>query len=506
MAVDASDEPMAGAPMAKERTDLAGQTNQADQRGHVLVVDDNRVNRLTLARGLESQGHTVALAENGERALAMVRAEPFDVVLLDIVMPGMDGFEVLGRMKADPALRDIPVIVISAVDEVESAVRCIELGAEDFLPKPFDPVLLRARLRASLAKKNLRDLEVAYLRQEVTLRQNEKLATIGRLSAGLAHELNNPAAAALRGAGLLRTAVADLLDAQTRLDALDLAPAERAALHQLDATARARAADPTDMDAIAQIDHTARLETWLEEREIARAWEHAPTLASLAFETRDLDAVRRTFGDARLPAVVAWLGHTYTVYSLLEEVAQGTGRIAELVKALKTYTYLDRAPVQAVDVHEGLDSTLVMLRSKLKHGITVRREYARDLPRIQAYASELNQVWTNLIDNAADAMEGKGEIVLRTRQDGEWVVVEVEDNGPGIPAASQSRVFDPFFTTKPPGAGTGLGLNISHTIVVRKHGGNITVASEPGQTRFEVRLPLRLPPAAPDTPGRAPPG
>lgn len=473
--------------------------DEGDQRGHVLVVDDNRVNRLTLARGLEQQGHTVALAETGERALEMVRAEPFDVVLLDIVMPGMDGFEVLRHMKADPVLREIPVIVISALEDVESAVRCIELGAEDYLPKPFDPVLLRARLRASLARKKLRDLEVAYLRQEVTLRQNEKLATIGRLSAGLAHELNNPAAAALRGADLLRGAVADLLDAQTRLDALDLSAADREALRRLETAARARAAHPADMDAVAQSDRANRLESWLEKHGVERAWEHAPNLASMGYDVSDLEVLWRTFGDRRLAAVVAWLGHSYDVQSLLEEIAQGTGRIAELVKALKTYTYLDRAPVQAVDVHEGLDSTLVMLRSKLKGGITVRREYALDLPRIQAYASELNQVWTNLIDNAADAMGGTGEIVLRTRQDGEWVVVDVEDNGPGIPAAIQSKLFDPFFTTKPPGAGTGLGLNISHTIIARKHGGAITVASAPGQTRFEVRLPLRLPPTDPNT-------
>jgi signal transduction histidine kinase len=215
----------------------------------------------------------------------------------------------------------------------------------------------------------------------------------------------------------------------------------------------------------------------------------------MAYTTTDLAALRQTFSVQQLPAVVAWLGQTYTVYSLLEEIAQGTGRIVDLVKALKTYTYLDRAPVQAVDVQEGLDSTLVMLRSKLKGGITVRREYAPDLPHIQAYASELNQVWTNIIDNAADAMEGKGEIVLRTRREGKWVVVEIEDNGPGIPEAIQPKVFDPFFTTKSPGAGTGLGLNISHNIIAQKHGGTIALTSQPGKTRFVVKLPIQLPAA-----------
>lgn len=467
----------------------------SEQHGHILVVDDNRVNRLTLARNLEQQGHTVTLAENGEQALEMVRAESFDVVLLDIVMPGLDGFQVLARMKVDQDLRDIPVIVISALDEVESAVRSIEMGAEDYLPKPFDPVLLRARLRASLQRKKLRDLEVAYLRQEVALRQSEKLATLGKLSAGMAHELNNPAAAAQRGAGQLRAAVSQLQDAQLRVGALELAPAQRDTLLNLDRVARERAMQPSDMDAIAQSDRASQLEDWLQEQGVERAWEYAPILASMAYTTSDLAALGRVFSVQQRATVVAWLGQTYTVYSLLEEIAQGTGRIVDLVKALKTYTYLDRAPVQAVDVHEGLDSTLVMLRSKLKGGITVRREYAPDLPHIQAYASELNQVWTNIIDNAADAMEGKGEITLRTRREGEWVVVEIEDNGPGIPDSIQPTVFDPFFTTKPPGAGTGLGLSISHNIIVQKHGGTISVTSRPGKTRFVVRLPIQLPAA-----------
>ena len=463
-----------------------------EQSGHVLVVDDNLLNRLTLARGLEQQGHTVSLAENGQQALEMVRAATFDVVLLDILMPEIDGFEVLAHMKADQELRDIPVIVISALDDIQSAVRCIEMGAEDYLPKPFDPVLLRARLRASLQKKKLRNLEVAYLRQEVMMRQNEKLATIGKLSAGLAHELNNPAAAAERSADQLRTTVAQLQETQLRLGALGLSGAQHDTLTQLDRTAQQRAAHPADIDSITQSDRADELESWLEEQGVVGAWEHAPILANMAYEIGDLAALQQTFSTQRLPTVIVWLSQTYTVYSLLEEIALGTGRMTELVKALKTYTYLDRAPLQSVDVHEGLDSTLVMLRSKLKDRITVRREYTANLPRIEAYASELNQVWTNLIDNAADAMEGKGEIILRTLQEGEWVVVDVEDNGPGIPESVQPQVFDPFFTTKPLGVGTGLGLNISHNIIVQKHGGTIALTSQPGKTRFEVRLPLKL--------------
>ena len=165
--------------------------NMVEEHGHILVVDDNRMNRLKLSLSLEQQGHTVGLAEDGQQAIDILARKSFDVVLLDIIMPGLDGYHVLERVKSDPVLRDIPVIVISALDEIDSAVRCIEIGAEDYLPKPFNPVLLRARLNASLQKKKLRDLEKAYLQQEVMLRQSEKLATIGKLSAGMAHELNN---------------------------------------------------------------------------------------------------------------------------------------------------------------------------------------------------------------------------------------------------------------------------------------------------------------------------
>jgi signal transduction histidine kinase len=234
------------------------------------------------------------------------------------------------------------------------------------------------------------------------------------------------------------------------------------------------------------------LETWLEDQGIENGWEFAPMLVSLGYDTNELTGLAENFTVGQFPAVITSLSSTYTIYSLLGEIGQGTERITEIVKALKTYTYMDQAPVQAVDVHEGLNNTLVMLRSRLKAGINVRREYADDLPRIEAYGSELNQVWTNIIDNAITAMEGQGEIILRTRRDGQWVVVEIEDNGPGIPEAIQSKIFDPFFTTKPPGEGTGLGLNISHNIVVQKHQGKITVHSQPGQTCFQVRLPINF--------------
>ena len=224
------------------------------------------------------------------------------------------------------------------------------------------------------------------------------------------------------------------------------------------------------------------------------AWKLAPTLVNLNYDTAGLTALAESFAPDHLPAVIGGLDATYTVYNLLTGIGQSAGRISEIVKALKSYSYLDRDPVQAVDLHEGLDNTLLVLSHKLKSGIGVRQEYAPHLPNIQANGSELNQVWTNLIDNAADALDGQGEITIRTRHEGERVVIEIEDDGPGIPAEIQPRIFEPFFTTQPPGQGTGLGLDITYNIVVHKHRGDIKVFSEPGKTCFQVWLPVTAPP------------
>jgi signal transduction histidine kinase len=275
-----------------------------------------------------------------------------------------------------------------------------------------------------------------------------------------------------------------------KLGELDLTQPQLESLLALDELAQQRAKQPADIDSLARSDQEYELETWLDERGIESAWEVAPTLVNLGYDCDALNTLVASFNPAQFRAVIDWLSATYTIYSLLEEIGQGTGRISELVKALKGYTYLDQAPIQLVNIHDGLDSTLVILRSKLKQGVNVHRHYAADLPHIQARGSELNQVWTNLIDNAIGAMNGNGEITLQTSYDDQWVIVEIEDNGPGIPEDIMPNLFDPFFTTKAPGEGTGLGLNISHNIVVQKHQGRIDVHSRPGHTRFEVRLPL----------------
>jgi signal transduction histidine kinase len=209
----------------------------------------------------------------------------------------------------------------------------------------------------------------------------------------------------------------------------------------------------------------------------------------LGLDKSDLEALAVDFTAEQLPVLVRWLAATYTSQSLVVEIMQGAGRIVEIVQAMKSYVYLDQTPVQNVDVQAGLEDTLVVLGNRLTAEITVRREYAADLPRITAYGSDLNQVWTNIITNALDALDGQGEIVIRTRREAQEVVVEIEDNGPGIAAKHLPKLFDPFFTTRPPGAGAGLGLNISYSIVTN-HQGQIKVTSEKGRTVFQVRLPV----------------
>ena len=216
-----------------------------------------------------------------------------------------------------------------------------------------------------------------------------------------------------------------------------------------------------------------------------------PDLVDAGFTCQKLDSLEETFGPEAAPPIAVLISKSSSVNGLLTEIGQAASQISSIVGSLKTYSFPDRAPVQSIDIAEGLDSSLLMLRGKLKQGIQVHREYAKKIPIIQACGSELNQVWTNIIDNAADAMEGHGELTVRVYSSNIDVIVEIEDNGPGIPEDIQHRIFDSFFTTKEPGKGTGLGLDITYNIVVHKHRGNITVLSEPGRTCFQITLPIK---------------
>lgn len=338
--------------------------------------------------------------------------------------------------------------------------------------------------------RKLRELELAYLQQEVSLRQNDRLATLGRLSAGLAHELNNPAAVARQGAEQLSSCIAQLEQAQFALGTADLGTEQCDLVAKLEAEALQKVKEPGSLDPITRSDLEQEVEDWLEQIGVDEPWQYASTLLTMGFYVADLKDLAARFDDKLTPTVIEYFSSKFTAYTLLEEIGQGTKRITEIIKALKGYSYMDQAPIQAVNVCEGLNDTLVMLNSKLRDGIKVDLDFAEDLPRIEAYGSELNQVWTNLIDNAISVMDGAGELTLRAYQEDGWIVVEVIDNGSGIPAESQAKIFDPFYTTKAPGEGTGLGLSISHGIIVEKHGGQISVDSKPGATRFIVKLPL----------------
>jgi signal transduction histidine kinase len=470
-------------------------TSVESHSGYILIVDDNSLNRKLLARALTDQGHRFAMAENGRQALGLLNSEQadgvplFDVVLLDILMPEMDGYQTLQQIKNDSSLAHLPVIMISALDEMESVIRSIEMGATDYLPKPFNPALLNARINASLAGKRLRDLEKAYLQQDVMLRQSEKLAAMGRLSAGMAHELNNPVSAALRSSEQLHEAIHNLEQAFLMIAAGKPSADQIEKLAEMQRFIKEKVSQVSGIDALARSDLEFSLECWLEERAVEHSWKYSSSLASMDFDIQQLSELCGSFPASRTQALILWLTATYTVNSLILEIAEGNRRVSQIVNALKGYTYMDQAPVQAVNVNESLDNTLAVIAAKLNAGINLRRDFDECLPRIQAYGSELNQVWTNILENAIDALNGHGEINITTLHEREWVTVRIEDDGPGIPLEIQSKIFDPFFTTKPPGSGTGLGLTISHHIITGKHRGEICVNSQPGSTCFEIKIP-----------------
>ena len=322
---------------------------------------------------------------------------------------------------------------------------------------------------------------------ESFVRQREKLASLGTLSAGLAHELNNPAAAVARSTDRMRNIARELDSVTCELHGADIS---QDAMEALKALSDAATDGPVPTRSpIEESDREEAFGAWLDEKGVQGSWKVAPVFASSKLELPALQSVIDRVGDGVTPAV-RWLGATVELAALVDEASHGATRIADLVKAMKSYSYMDQAPRQEVDVHEGIEATLTIMRHRLKLGVTVVREYDRSLPRISVFGSELNQVWTNLIDNAVDAMDGKGTLTIRTHSDAGFVIVEIADSGPGIPQDVQSRLFEPFFTTKPVGKGTGLGLDITWRIVVNRHGGTIKVDSRPGDTRFKVLLPI----------------
>ncbi len=324
---------------------------------------------------------------------------------------------------------------------------------------------------------------------EATVREREHLISLGRLAAGLAHEVNNPAAAALRATAELRGTMQQLQDVIAWVASARLASDRLRGLVNLqrDAIGAARRSMRSGIELANAEDE---LGSWLDDHRVENSWSLAATLAFVGLDEAWLDRAATVLSAEELSPGLNWIIATLQATDLIDQVDDAVGRIAQLVAAVKEYSYMDRAAEQEVNVHEGIEKTLVVLGHKLRSGIQISRDYDEHVPTIRANGAELNQVWTNLIDNAIDAMQGRGQISIRTRHENGAIVVDIGDQGPGIPSELASRIFDPFFTTKEPGKGTGLGLDIVRRIVVDAHHGEISMESTPGDTHFVVRLPI----------------
>jgi signal transduction histidine kinase len=359
-----------------------------------------------------------------------------------------------------------------------------------FLALPADELAVVFRRWYPMAVHLLQGMFVGIRNSDELVGQRERLLALGKLAAGLTHELNNPAAAAARATAALQERFAGMRQklaslADGRIDGHVLR-----ALTGLQEEFVARIGTTAELPAMERADREDALGEWLDDRDVRGAEELAGVFVAAGLGTDELGRVLDVVADADRGAALHWLGYTIETQLLLCEIRDSTSRISGLLDAAKQYSQLDRTPHQETDLHAGLDATLVMLSAKIGRGVTVAKDYDRSLPLVPGYPAELNQVWTNLIVNALDAMGGTGTLTLRTARDGDCAVVEVGDTGPGIPEELHRRVFEPFFTTKPVGQGTGLGLDVSWRIVVNRHGGDLRVVSHPGDTRFRALLPL----------------
>jgi signal transduction histidine kinase len=463
----------------------------------ILIVDDTPLN-IGVISGALKDCYKTKVATNGQKALALASAEEKpDLILLDVRMPEMDGYEVCSRLKTDPATREIPVIFLTGQTGAEEEARGFEVGGVDYVHKPFSPAVVKARVQTHL---QLREAHETIARQlfakdselEMTRADQfrDKLSALGKLSAGLAHELNNPASAAQRAAERLRGYMRELRKINLALSNQVSSCEQLSLLASFEENLLNRASSPPVLDALEQSDLEQEMEAWLSRHDVANAARLASGLIEAGVDRTALDELGEGLQSGVLSHALSRAVLAAAAERLSREIETSTGRISELVRAVKEYTYMDRAPGQEVDIHHGIESTLTILKFRLARGVQVKRDFDRNLPRVFAHGSELNQVWTNLVDNAIDAMDGRGELTIRTFRELDCVVVEIVDNGPGIPDHVKPRIFEPFFTTKGVGQGMGVGLATVYRIV-NSHRGNVSFDSRPGRTSFQVRLPIK---------------
>ncbi|MGK7877298.1 MAG: response regulator [Xenococcaceae cyanobacterium] len=471
---------------------------QADNyKGNILVVDDNPINLRLLVSILKKKGYQVRPVPNGELALSAAHGLPPDLILLDIMMPGMDGYQVCKQLKADERTRDIPIIFISAINQVLDKVKAFSVGGVDFITKPFQLEEVLARVETHLAIRSLqKSLQAKNEELEKTLQelkttqaqliQSEKMAALGQLVAGIAHEVNTPL-------GAIRSSIENIADfLNQNVEELlaffqGLSPELRQDFFALLQNSNGQKSNFSSRE---KRKFKIALIRQVESKGIDNADTIADTLVDLGVYD-DIEIFLPLLKDPDCSNILNTAYQFSSVQKSTQTIITATDRAAKVVFALKNYArYESTAEKIEANIIEGIETVLTLYHNQLKYGVEVIRNYG-DVPSILCYPDELNQVWTNLVHNALQAMDNKGILIIDVAQQDTSVLIGITDSGKGIPNEIQYKIFEPFFTTKPRGEGSGLGLDIVRKII-EKHEGKIEVKSVPGKTTFTVSLPLNL--------------